>query len=901
MSLALLKELNRFRANPKAYGLEMRELAKCYANHTITFPSGACIETLEGISALHGLLDDLSMSSPLPAFTYSLPMSRACKLHVEDLQAHNFCSHIGTDGSTPEQRVSCFGRHREQCGENIAFVLTDPREMLWHMLIDDGCPERGHRGNLLNMDFGIVGLARGDHPSMNHCAVIVFVDHFKPKRSDAAEKMASLAATIKTAKGSGKWSDIVSSLRPDHLRCSAKQEESVNRLVQPNRNVWERGGGPPDANPAIHMRSLIPSEPIDPSKVRACVHRLDGDFDDCITEQDVLKQCRDMPCLAGEAVISPLDLREMFDDILMTRAPQFRFTRAISWSELYNAMEVNRLWGECVEISCSSSYDGSDKAEYASVVGRDVKRRLVFDRVELEWWIRDISRRFAHYPSLHKIPAANTGNPAPIPVEDMRAFLRSCVPNIADHVTFRQEVLPFFQLPAIALLTTLDIAAGKESVRHMWVYRTQRFRANWIRICKAVGCNPLCPVPEHLQTRKAQTAPIGPMSHVMEPRPLTLSRAVGKNIANTRKTNKVTIRPMRVPVSIRSAPEDRDSVVSNASAPSPARELPWEEKRRLQEERINGTLNAGDSALTRSSSAQCTVTVDARRRFLASMQKQERASEEARFLCRDHDSSGGLRPTRSIGSGAFSLEAPGGTGGHFHSSVSQHQCGRSGIYPVEQEHDKQLVVEWNGSHIDHTKSGYVFEDTKWCSLTKAEKAKAFTTYPNPRLRHYTPRKTEVANERKDVHGPWQEWKEFEHRADVPMRHGRFGRRKFDPQVGEKAVTNAHNIGEIETKPIEDYNWQMERYDNYVIHHVPEMHGKKFDQNLPKASAPKNWESFTTRTPLLDCVVGDRLHSQIGWGQTRHSDIHRDMKYSIRPLGVSQMDKLIDVGPISSHG
>eukprot|EP00397_Hematodinium_sp_SG-2012_P008179 GEMP01008234.1.p1 GENE.GEMP01008234.1~~GEMP01008234.1.p1 ORF type:complete len:928 (+),score=196.73 GEMP01008234.1:39-2822(+) len=926
MSLALLKELNKFRTDPKAYGLEMCALTKQYKGKTLTFPSGACMETLEGVQALNCLLDDLSRASPLPGFLYSLPISRACKAHLEDLQLHDFYSHIGTDGSTPEGRVSWYGRHREQCGENIAFTLSGPKEIVWHMLIDDGCPERGHRGNLLNMDFNYIGIAQGFHPSANHCAVIVFVDHFKPKRSDAAEKMATLASEIKIAKGSGRWNDIVRTLRPNHLKCSAEQEDSLNRLVLPNHSVWgphqqsHQQSGPP----LVYMGPLIPCEQIDPSKVRAFVHRLDADFDDSIVEEDVLKVCKDMPCTGGEAPISPLDVREMFDDILATRAPTFHNKRGIVWSELYSALEVKRVWDDCVDViceTCSGSEDSgkNPSAEKDNRVPENMKRCFVFGRRELEYWARHISANHDYLSGLHRLPPIMDPLRKPCHINDMRLFLRSCVNVIADHITFRQEFAPFFQLPPTTQIVTLDVPSGKKNLRQMWIYRTQRHRHDWLRIVKAVGCNPLCPLPPELQARKRHWA--SPMAHVVEPRPLTLSRAAGKNIAATRSlaTNKVTIRPIRGKITIHSKrPEDcyptseaiKAGILELLPPHKAANEPAWEEKRKIQEDGINEVLNSvtkgGDSTngahSSSASNTQVVVSVDARRRFLASMQKQERASDEAKFLCRkqgvDVSNISGSELTRSTGSGAFSLEAPDGVGGHFHSSVAQQQSGRSNTFPIEQ--DKTSLVQWNGCHIDHTLSPYVFEDTPWCSLSAAQKNNTYTTYPNPKLRHLTPRKTKVAVERKDIIGPWQEYQEHEFRADVPLRHGRFGQRHFDPQVDVKPVYNAGNVGEIETKPMAEYIWQQERYQNYIDHHVSDLHEKAFQQNLPKAQAPIKWESFVTRTPLLDCVVGDRLHSQIAWGQNRHSDLKRDIKFSMRPLRATTMDKLIDLAPVAAR-
>merc|ERR1719463_893199 len=164
----------------------MTRLRSCYEGNILTYPeSGIQLETVEGKEALEDCLQDLMNASPLPVLMHSQAIGRACQKHLADLQDNDFCSHIGTDGSTPEERLQKYGEHREQCGENIVFGMKHPKEIIYQMLIDDGVPERGHRANLLNMDFHFVGGAFGRHASAETAAVVVFVDAFKAKQVSA--------------------------------------------------------------------------------------------------------------------------------------------------------------------------------------------------------------------------------------------------------------------------------------------------------------------------------------------------------------------------------------------------------------------------------------------------------------------------------------------------------------------------------------------------------------------------------------------------------------------------------------------------------------------------------------------------------------------------------------------
>jgi len=894
MSRQLLKELNRFRADPSAYAEEMDELRSAFVGLTLTFPSGAVVQTIEGVSALEGLLLELEDTMPLPEFIYSLPMSRACKIHLKDLQDNDFFSHIGSDGTSPEERLAQFGRHREQCGENIIFQLTDPKEILWHMLIDDGYPERGHRGNLLSRDLSFVGICTGTHPSVEHCTVMLFVDHFRPKHHDAASKMAALAKSIASAKaGSGtKWSDIVASLKPKHLKCGKEQMALIDRLSVPiNRSAWK--DEEQHTNPVTPMGSLNPQSSCDPTIVRAFVHRVDTTYVDAVNEQEVLNICKNADRVGG--AISPIEVRNMFNDIISKRAPSKRFDRSVTSSEVYRAIEASKDWCECLNFHYRSERYGEGQ-----------ERTLAFQRSELIDWFRKLQVR-GKSNGLNEIPDKPS-------VAELQNWCNQLLDVIKISVTIRNLVDNVLDTTG-SHITSIKIPPNSD--RSLWCYHTGKFRTTWLRIMSAVQCDPTIPMKEKGEKGEKAAALLqgGIAVTNKEPRLTTLSKKSGKNVCRNHVSmgkNKVVQRKIADRVEIRpksdttgshmDSTEPGDTIMAESGGPrdsffpqmmqtqrSQQTLEPWEEKRKSTEDLINKSLLSASDVCQQGS-----VSFVARRRFLSSMAKQVRASNEAKFTYR---AAIGQKPTKSTGSGAFSLTAPRGVTGHFHHSVSATTDGLSGQYPITQ--DVTQVVEWNGSHIDHTKNPYVFEDLKYSLMPVEERrTKHFNTLPNPELQQILPLKTETALALKDTFGPWQPYKEPEFRADRPDRHGRFGRRVFDPQVQEKQVSNPKNISEIDNIPIDKYNWQLERYQDFYDHHIPTMHGKKFQQCLPRCQNAMKNDSMATRQSMLDCVtVGDRLHSQICWGQTRHSDINKDIQFTYRPLGTTTMDKMLDLGPV----
>ena len=55
----------------------------------------------------------------------------------------------------------------------------DPRLIILHLVIDDGTPGRGHRLNLLDKDYRLIGVAMGSHPEWKFVCVMNFVDDLK--------------------------------------------------------------------------------------------------------------------------------------------------------------------------------------------------------------------------------------------------------------------------------------------------------------------------------------------------------------------------------------------------------------------------------------------------------------------------------------------------------------------------------------------------------------------------------------------------------------------------------------------------------------------------------------------------------------------------------------------------
>jgi len=80
-------------------------------------------------------------------------LTKAARTHSLDLATSNIFSHIGSDGSTPEQRIHRVNNGIRFLGENIAGGRNKPEAA-----IADWMASSGHRANILNSDAVYLGV-----------------------------------------------------------------------------------------------------------------------------------------------------------------------------------------------------------------------------------------------------------------------------------------------------------------------------------------------------------------------------------------------------------------------------------------------------------------------------------------------------------------------------------------------------------------------------------------------------------------------------------------------------------------------------------------------------------------------------------------------------------------------
>ena len=178
---AVVNEMNLARTFPKEYLSLLEQFKKYYDGTLLKLPGETPILTKEGTSAVVEAIRSLRSQKPVSPLSPSKGMTLGAKDHIRDLRTSGASQHKGSDGSESWDRVNRYGTWQKIIGENISFGHNKARNIVMTLMIDDGVPNRGHRKNIFNPDFRLVGVACGDHPAYRTICVITFAGGYREK------------------------------------------------------------------------------------------------------------------------------------------------------------------------------------------------------------------------------------------------------------------------------------------------------------------------------------------------------------------------------------------------------------------------------------------------------------------------------------------------------------------------------------------------------------------------------------------------------------------------------------------------------------------------------------------------------------------------------------------------
>lgn len=639
-----------------------------------------------------------------------------------------------------------------------------------------------------------------------------------------ATRRVGSSARAEAAAAREQWKRLGESVKPPHLRVPLAAYDIVDKLIQPCRQDPADVVLPP---PRHGTGPLEPRSNVDSTVVRAFIHRIDRNHDDLIEpfELSELSVKRNLG-------ITEEQIMCMFGRIIDKRAPGKRDHAGISWLEIFNEMKVAKRWMRTTDLSVTcedgQNYHVATEQETLERWCSGVQSKFASDYPDLEmptsWSPAEIERLFG---SLLSVRSVKDGKP--LQAEIMIQSLLKSQGEKASQLTNQPRI---FSSVAVA------------GQRQAWGWESLGpYRALWLRFFQAAGLKPLHPLP--LEAGKAARNKADEEAKIRMVIPPNVAQAQ-KSIVG--KEGKVKVREPRPKVAIREDGSSRQKQSSEGLL------QPWEEKRMHSESLVNSSISKGVALQVDPAAAQATddgypsadatlaldagatnatvsLSFDARQRFLQVTAKHGRDSEQQRCIGKEKQEM--ARQASLLGQAGASVANIGikFRGPHGHLGFSHHHQTSSVDSAVrERKYDKELGHSWDGTHIDHSRLAPQKEDVKLSKMSPEERARQFNSY-------YTKTDNQAARVNaldgvKDIMEPYKSWQNHEFRLDHPHRHGKYGRRIFDPQVRENQLP--HTISGIESKPMEEFNRQQDLVHEFLDRSLPVNQSKPFEQYLPPA-------------------------------------------------------------------
>ena len=178
---AIVREINMARTNPKGYASFLEKWKPYYEGKQLKLPGEITLMTKEGVTAVNEAIRSIRSMNPVHPLSPSKGMSLAARDHVKDQGSSGSTQHMGNDRSQPWDRANRYGTWQKTIGENISYGSDKARNIVLTLLIDDGVPGRGHRKNIFNPDFHVMGVAFGRHATYRTICVITFAGGYLEK------------------------------------------------------------------------------------------------------------------------------------------------------------------------------------------------------------------------------------------------------------------------------------------------------------------------------------------------------------------------------------------------------------------------------------------------------------------------------------------------------------------------------------------------------------------------------------------------------------------------------------------------------------------------------------------------------------------------------------------------
>ncbi|CAD8158793.1 unnamed protein product [Paramecium pentaurelia] len=170
---------NQLRMDPTIAIPPLEARLKYFKGNILHMPGQKPLQYKEGAPCVQECIDFLKTQPPLPPFQYEKGLELSARDHGIDLGKNGITGHTGSDGSNTSKRISRYGLWKPgPAGQNISYGKLTGQEVLLQLIVDDGKPDRGHRHNVFDKDYKLVGVYVGEHIKFKYIAVMDYSKKF---------------------------------------------------------------------------------------------------------------------------------------------------------------------------------------------------------------------------------------------------------------------------------------------------------------------------------------------------------------------------------------------------------------------------------------------------------------------------------------------------------------------------------------------------------------------------------------------------------------------------------------------------------------------------------------------------------------------------------------------------
>lgn len=175
----VIREINVARTNPDQYVTYLKEWKAKFLGHRVKLSDSLYLRTQEGVWAVDEAIEYMQKRNPVEPMAYSKGLALTAARMAQMQGTAGQTGHIGPDGLKLADRARLFGRWSETLGENIAYGLDDPMQIVMMWIIDDGVKGREHRHSLFRREFRVLGVGFHSHTVWQVVCVADFAGGFE--------------------------------------------------------------------------------------------------------------------------------------------------------------------------------------------------------------------------------------------------------------------------------------------------------------------------------------------------------------------------------------------------------------------------------------------------------------------------------------------------------------------------------------------------------------------------------------------------------------------------------------------------------------------------------------------------------------------------------------------------